>query len=119
MAKKPDCMSIRFWPKVNVLGETQCWNWMASIKPNGYGQIGRGGRGAGVVYAHRASWELVNGKIPDGLQVLHHCDNRRCVNPSHLFLGTQKDNIRDMLSKGRHISGFPIWKARQEGEMRG
>ena len=60
--------------------------------------------------AHRMSWELVNGTIPSDLLVLHRCDNRKCVNPEHLFLGTQQDNVVDMVKKKRHV-GTKGWKA--------
>jgi hypothetical protein len=61
--------------------------------------------------AHRVAWEIANGSIPDGLFVLHHCDNRACVNPEHLFLGTNWDNIRDMRAKGRD---YRMMKPRSE-----
>lgn len=66
----------------------------------GYGQFSRGGRGTNVL-SHRFAWELANGEIPDGLQVLHRCDNKLCCNVSHLWLGTQADNLADMDRKGR------------------
>ena len=74
--------------------ETNCWEWQLSIKKNGYGSY-RGG------YAHREYYQDFKGNIPDGMIVMHKCDNRRCVNPDHLVLGTTKDNIHDMLNKGR------------------
>lgn len=90
---------VRFENKFLPEPMSGCWLWMATIQPEtGYGAISRPG---GVVGAHRLSWELYRGAIPDGLHVLHKCDIRSCVNPDHLFLGTNKDNVDDMLRKGR------------------
>jgi hypothetical protein len=90
----------RFWPRVMLGFASGCWEWGASTNGKGYGQINVGGRGRPLL-AHRVSWELMNGPIPDGLLVLHKCDNPPCVNPSHLFLGTVTDNMRDCARKGR------------------
>ena len=90
---------VRFWAKVDAsAGPTGCWLWTGARFPAGYGAIKIAGRPWG---AHRVAWELVNGPIPDGLQSLHRCDNPPCVNPLHLFLGSQADNARDMVAKGR------------------
>jgi hypothetical protein len=89
----------RFMAKV-VKGD-ECWEWKASLDSSGYGWFFVRGK---MMRAHRIAWTIANGEIPDGLQVLHHCDNRRCVNPAHLFLGNNDDNIRDRMSKGR-LSG--------------
>ena len=91
----------RFWAKVDVRGPDDCWEWLAGKTHNGYGMIGKGGRHNGMLRAHRVSWELANGPIPDGLCVLHHCDNPGCVNPLHLWIGTNADNQQDMAQKGR------------------
>lgn len=85
-----------------VIHQDGCWDWNGATR-NGYGVIGRGARIDGLVYAHRLSWELNRGPIPEGLCVLHTCDNRRCTRPDHLFLGTKLDNNRDMAAKGRHV----------------
>ena len=77
-----------------------CWLWNGRYGQSGYGTYG-GGRSGERVQAHRLVWQDVNGPIQDGLFVLHRCDVRGCVNPEHLFLGTAKDNTRDMMAKGR------------------
>lgn len=87
----------RFWAKVQKT-ET-CWLWTAGATTKGYGYFCP--TRPNKVYAHRYSWELVNGAIPTGLLVCHTCDNPPCVNPSHLFLGTVRDNAIDMSLKGR------------------
>lgn len=86
----------RFWYHVDKSGE--CWIWTASCGEKGYGQFKVGKT---MERAHRVAWELENGPIPDGIDVLHTCDNRKCCNPKHLFLGTDLDNMRDMINKGR------------------
>lgn len=79
-----------------------CWQWTASVYWDGYGQIGLNGK---KLKAHRVSYEQYKGTIPSGMQVLHKCDNRRCVNPDHLFLGTLDDNMKDMVAKKRSPHG--------------
>ncbi len=76
-----------------------CWNWVGTIRTDGYGFFSWNKKNH---RAHRLSWLLFRGSIPKGLDVLHTCDVRRCVNPAHLFLGTDKDNHRDKAAKGRH-----------------
>lgn len=88
--------------------EQGCWMWVGAMRPNGYGNFNLGNKTTG---AHRAAWILANGPIPDGLQVLHRCDVPSCVNPSHLFLGTQEDNMQDMIAKGRQGSYARIGEA--------
>lgn len=78
-----------------------CWEWRGYVHPTGYGQIGRGAAGEGVIHTHRAAYMVAKGEIPDGLWVLHTCDNRLCCNPDHLWLGTPKQNTQDMIAKGR------------------
>jgi hypothetical protein len=80
-----------------ALGE--CWEWTGHKVQGGYGQFDAGSRT--MLLAHRASWQLENGPIPEGMNVLHRCDNPACVRPAHLFVGSAKDNMQDMLSKGR------------------
>jgi len=89
----------RFWSKVAVAGADECWEWRASRDANGYGLFCLSG--GGRVRAHRFSWEMANCEIPEGLIILHRCDNPPCVNPAHLRLGTQADNVADMVAKGR------------------
>ncbi len=95
----------RFWPKVDIKSPDECWGWLAYVNPTSgrpYFHIGSRFTGdARDVPASRVSWELTNGPIPNGLHVLHKCDNGECVNPHHLFLGTHADNMRDCSEKGR------------------
>ena len=89
----------RFFEKVKKT--KTCWIWIASLYPNNYGKFWiKDNKSIG---AHRFSWELHNGSIINKLQVLHKCDNPSCVNPKHLFLGTQLDNMRDKVKKKRHV----------------
>lgn len=91
----------RFWSKVDTSGD--CWLWLAATVA-GYGVFTTGGRGGTRWLAHRFAWTLTYGPIPEGMQVCHTCDVRACVRPSHLFLGTQRDNLADMDAKGRRVS---------------
>ena len=77
-----------------------CWLWLGALHVFGYGKFGLHEK---IYHAHRIAWQLLRGRISSGLQVLHKCDNPSCVNPDHLFLGTQKDNIHDMWQKGRAV----------------
>jgi hypothetical protein len=93
----------RFWKKVTIQGPDDCWVWST---PSGrYGYLGEGGLSRKNILAHRVSWELHYGLIPDGLQVLHRCDNPKCVNPRHLFLGTISLNMQDRNRKKRQAWG--------------
>jgi hypothetical protein len=94
-------LAERFWSKVDFSGE--CWEWKAAKTLNGYGIFRLSSSFAN--YAHRFVWELFNGPIPDGIFTLHRCDNRSCVNPSHLFLGSADDNAKDMVFKHRQSMG--------------
>ena len=94
----------RFWPKVNKT--STCWNWTASMDKWGYGYIYLAKRK--VLKAPRASWMIANGEITGGLHVLHFCDNPSCVNPDHLFLGTNLQNMQDKMRKGRWRGGDPL-----------
>ena len=96
----------RFWRYVDKSGE--CWTWTGrSVNNGGYGQIQVGGKGSKHVLAHRLSYELHHGHIPEGLVVMHSCDNRLCVNPDHLSVGTYSENTLDAINKGRWIQKAP------------
>lgn len=89
----------RFWEKVEK--GPDCWLWLGGKNNGGYGSFKAGG----LHHPHRYSWALANGPIPDGLQINHHCDNRICVNPAHLYAGTKKENSGDMVARGRVSRG--------------
>ena len=91
-------MIDRFWKKVEICEPEHCWFWRASRLKGGYGIIGISGKNR---LAHRVSYELHHGPIPEGMLVLHSCDNPSCVNPAHLHLGTQADNMREKAERGR------------------
>jgi len=109
----PKTLVERFWSKVDKTGD--CWFWQACKNQDGYGQISHHGK---MLSAHRISWGIVNGPIPDGLNVLHNCDNPPCVNPAHLFLGTNIDNIQDSINKGRHVVPYNMGEAHPQAILK-
>lgn len=104
-------LEVRFWSKVNKTNPNGCWIWLGTKDRKGYGKIHAHGKNG--VLAHRVAWELTNGLIPNRLHILHHCDNPSCVNPAHLFLGTNADNVADKLKKGRQAQGETIAATRR------
>jgi len=98
-------MAVRFWDKVAKIPFHECWEWVGGRNKSGYGTIGFGGWRGPVTTSNRAAWILAHGSIPPGMMVLHHCDNRLCVNPDHLWLGTAADNAHDMVNKNRQARG--------------
>jgi hypothetical protein len=99
----PKTLAQRLWSKC-VPARGGCIVWTGSAVPRGYGRLWMSEKG-GKEYTHRISWILHNGPIPRGMSVLHRCDNPPCVRPDHLFLGSQADNVCDMVRKGRSCTG--------------
>ena len=118
MANRPKQIGVRgpladrLWARVDKRPDG-CWIWTGYTHPTrGYGQLSRGGRAAGLIETHRAAWEVTHGPIPEGLVVRHRCDVRACVNPGHLELGTQADNIQDAVKRGRIARGRRLPQSR-------
>lgn len=107
--KNTDPLDVRFWRSVDVQPDG-CWNWTGCTTRFGHGQFAPSRYYK--IRAHRYSWELVNGPIPEGLDCCHHCDNPRCVRPDHLFLGTRTDNMRDAARKKRTQRREGHWSAK-------
>lgn len=100
MARPTEDPELRFLNLAEML-PSGCVEWRGGLTSGGYGKFHSGGRFGKTELAHRAAWRLFKAPLPPSAFVLHTCDNRRCVNPDHLRLGTQKDNIGDMWSKAR------------------
>jgi len=103
----------RFLQKVTKL-PTGCWLWTGTVHGKGYGHFKLSNK---VAKAHRVAWELYIGDIPAGLMVLHGCDVTACVNPEHLFLGTNDDNLKDRQAKGRQARGEKTWTAKLDASQ--
>src|SRR5437762_11270099 len=103
MGMREEALRQRFLEKVDRSGTlSECWLWNSTTTPKGYGQFKIDGRNE---YAHRVAWILFNGQIPSNIDILHSCNNKRCVNPEHLHLGTQSDNTREAYSNGKMFGG--------------
>lgn len=95
-------MYQRWEEKVQKGDETSCWQWTAATNKFGYGKLFSGN--GNWVLAHRFAWEQANGEVPEGMFVLHHCDNPKCVKIDHLYLGTKQDNARDRDLRNRRVA---------------
>jgi hypothetical protein len=91
-------MAANFWARINVERDELCWNWRGPCSPSGYG---RATFRRWPWRAHRLAWFFTHGNIPSDKIILHHCDNRKCCNPSHLYIGTWQDNMNDRSARGR------------------
>lgn len=106
-------LSEKFWSRVLPGDPSECWPWLGKPGANGYGYISHRRR---RLLTHRVSWEMHNGPIPPKTEVCHACDNPRCNNPAHLFLGSHRANMRDMTDKGRNV--VPALKGERHPQAR-
>ncbi len=103
MADVSPITTALFWSKVRIPDNpTDCWEWQSTLNDGGYGRMSRNGK---WLPAHRFAYKQLKGDIPEGLQIRHMCHNRKCCNPAHLEVGTQKDNAQDAVDAGRHPHG--------------
>lgn len=100
--------------RLSLNSETGCLEWSGGLSSTGYGRVGFLGN---IYYCHRVSYEMHKGPIPDGLIACHKCDNPKCCNPEHLFLGTQADNMRDMGRKGRQWTVPPLGESHNRAKL--
>ena len=106
----------RFWKRVSKPDDPdKCWQWTGGKSSLGYGDMMIEGKRIG---AHRFSYQLHHGPIPEGMWICHHCDNPKCINPDHLFIGTHQDNSNDKIKKGRDVQGFAGKKHTEESRRK-
>jgi hypothetical protein len=102
LSNRNKTLAERLWEDVDRREEHECWEWQGNRTNKGYGRFNYLKK---TYFTHRVAWELHNGTIPDGMVICHRCDNRSCCNPAHLFLGTQSENVADMIHKDRNARG--------------
>lgn len=109
----------KFWKKVDKGGSDECWEWTGKLNHSGYGILCTGPRANRKrTRAHRISWEIHNGPIPERKLVLHKCDNKKCVNPNHLYLGTHSNNMQDAWDRGRQPRERPNCRGLNHGKAK-
>lgn len=110
--QKVESLEIRFWKMVDKKEEDECWIFIGCKNKDGYGKMSKGN--SKLDSTHRISYELHKGNIPENMVVMHTCDNPSCCNPKHLILGTQNDNMQDMISKRRFVPRNTPYKLTEE-----